>query len=236
VDVRQVDIGCRVSGKVAKLFFEEGDLVPSGSLLAILDKSPYDSLAQEAAAHVDAVRASFINAEILFNRRLELLENGGVSQEDVNNAQASRDEWQATLLEAQSALQVALDNLSFTDIFAPNEGIILTRIKEPGSIIKESDPIYTLSLTTPVWVRAFVDEQDLGLVKYGMDAEVFTDTPRGKSYKGKVGFISPVAEFTPKTVETTQLRTDLVYRLRIYIDHPDQGLKQGMPVTVKLPL
>jgi HlyD family secretion protein len=69
-----------------------------------------------------------------------------------------------------------------------------------------------------------------------MEAEVYTDTYRGKVYKGKVGFISPVAEFTPKTVETTELRTDLVYRVRIYVDNPDQGLRQGMPVTVELPL
>jgi HlyD family secretion protein len=67
-----------------------------------------------------------------------------------------------------------------------------------------------------------------------MDAEVFTDIKRGRTYSGKIGFISPVAEFTPKTVQTTELRTDLVYRLRIYVDNPDRELVQGMPVTVKL--
>jgi HlyD family secretion protein len=67
-----------------------------------------------------------------------------------------------------------------------------------------------------------------------MPAEVYTDTPGGKVYKAAVGFISPVSEFTPKTVETTQLRTDLVYRIRVYADNPDLGLRQGMPVTVKL--
>ena len=86
------------------------------------------------------------------------------------------------------------------------------------------------------WLAAFVSERDLGRIYPGMPAEVHTDTPGGKIYKGQIGFISPVAEFTPKTVETTQLRTDLVYRLRIIVENPDRFLKQGMPVTVKLPL
>jgi HlyD family secretion protein len=69
-----------------------------------------------------------------------------------------------------------------------------------------------------------------------MPAEIYTDTPGGKIYIGYVGFISPVSEFTPKTVETTQLRTDLVYRIRVYAENPDLGLRQGMPVTLKLAL
>ena len=69
-----------------------------------------------------------------------------------------------------------------------------------------------------------------------MSAYIHTDTPHGKVYSGTVGFISPVSEFTPKTVETTELRTDLVYRIRVYAQNPDRGLRQGMPVTVKLVL
>jgi HlyD family secretion protein len=129
---------------------------------------------------------------------------------------------------------VAKDNVSYTRAYAPTDGVILTRIREPGTVVNPANPVYTLSVTDPVWVRAFVDEPELGQVYYGMPAEVFTDVEKGKSYSGKVGFISPVSEFTPKTVETTQLRTDLVYRLRIYVDNPDRGLVQGMPVTVKL--
>ena len=74
----------------------------------------------------------------------------------------------------------------------------------------------------------------MGVVYPGMPAEIHTDTNDGHVYPGQVGFISPIAEFTPKSVETTQLRTDLVYRIRVYAQNPDQGLRQGMPVTVKL--
>jgi HlyD family secretion protein len=103
-------------------------------------------------------------------------------------------------------------------------------------VVNFGDPVYTLSILSPVWVRAYVSEPELGLIYPGMAAEVYTDTHGGPVYTGHIGFISPVAEFTPKTVETTKLRTDLVYRLRVYADNPDQGLRQGMPVTVKLKL
>ena len=165
-----------------------------------------------------------------------MIGDGSVSQEDYTNSISSRDVNAANLREAEAALGVAVTNLQFTQIFCPNDGYILTRVREPGSVVLTSEPVYTLSLISPVWVRAFVAERDLGRIYFGMPAEVHTDTPGGKVYHGHIGFISPVAEFTPKTVETTQLRTDLVYRLRIIADNPDQGLRQGMPVTVKLPL
>jgi HlyD family secretion protein len=233
VDVRQVNISFRVAGQVEKLMFEEGDLVKKGELLATLNTSPYVSQSAEAQANLEANKTNLKNAEILLQRRQELIGNYSVSQEDLDDALAKRDSLRAGVIASESALKVAQDNLSYTETYAPNEGIILTRIREPGSVVNPTDPIYTLSLTSPVWVRAYVSEPDLGKVCYGMEAEVFTDTEGAPSYKGKIGFISPVAEFTPKTVQTTQLRTDLVYRLRIYIDNPDGRLKQGMPVTVK---
>jgi len=234
VDVRQVDISFRVAGQVSELLFEEGDVVPKGSLMATLDQSPYDSQARQAEANVKTLKANFDNAEIILKRRQELIGEGGISQEDLNNAQSTYDQLSASLNASEASLSIALDNLRYIKAYAPTDGIILTRIREPGTVVRESDPVYTLSLASPVWIRAFVDEVHLGQVENGMDAEITTDNPNGHSYHGKVGFISPMAEFTPKSVETTHLRTDLVYRLRIYIDKPDSGLRQGMPVTVKL--
>lgn len=234
VDVRQVDIGFRVRGQVNQLVFEEGDKVEQGTLMCTIDMTPYDSLLQEAVAARDAVLVNLENAEVLLIRRLELIGIGAVSQEDLDNSRTNRDQLLANLIQAEAAVAVARDNLGYTEAYAPTDGIILTRIREPGTVVNPADPVYTLSVSSPVWVRAFVDEPNLGTVYYGMTAEVFTDIRHGRSYTGTVGFISPVAEFTPKTVETAQLRTDLVYRLRIYVDNPDHGLVQGMPVTVKL--
>jgi HlyD family secretion protein len=161
---------------------------------------------------------------------------GGVSQEDLDNARTSRDMLMAHLVQAEAGVQVSKDNMKYTDAYAPTDGIILTRIREPGTVVNPADPVFTLSVSSPVWIRAFVDEPNLGQVYYGMPAEIHTDVKGGKVYHGTIGFISPIAEFTPKTVETTELRTDLVYRLRIYAENPDRGLVQGMPVTVKLKL
>ena len=87
-------------------------------------------------------------------------------------------------------------------------------------------------MTAPVLVRTYIDEPDLGRIAPDMPVTVTTDS--GGQYAGRVGFISPVAEFTPRTVQTRELRTSLVYRARIVIDEPDTGLRQGMPVTVQV--
>lgn len=234
VDVRQVDIGFRVAGQVAELLFEEGDFVKEGQLMATLDKSPYNSQVSQAKANVESIRANLENAITLLERREDLIGPGGISQEDLDQALANRNIYEANLASAQAAEQAAADNLTYTQAYAPTDGIILTRVREPGSVVKESDPVFVLSVISPVWIRAFVTEPQLGLIYFGMPAKIYTDSSPQSPFEGRIGFISPVSEFTPKTVETTKLRTDLVYRLRIYVDNPDWSLKQGMPVTVKL--
>jgi membrane fusion protein YbhG len=236
VDVRQVDLGFRVEGRVAKLFFEEGDLVRKGELMAILDPQPYADEVRQAEATLLSAEANFRNAQRLLARRKKLIGEGGVSQEDLDNAIATAEIDGANVKVAVASAEVARLYLSYTQLYAPTDGTILTRIREPGTAVRATDPIFTLSILSPVWIRCFISEPQLGLVYPGMAAEVHTDTPGGAVYHGQVGFISPVAEFTPKTVETTQLRTDLVYRIRVYVSDPDWGLRQGMPVTVKLPL
>ncbi|MGK5594501.1 MAG: efflux RND transporter periplasmic adaptor subunit [Parachlamydiaceae bacterium] len=235
VDVRQVDLGFRVKGRVDYMPYQEGDLVKAGALMGTIDKQPYLDRVREAKANMASIHANLENAERIYKRREELIKDGSISQEDYESAQSNRDVLRANLKQAEASLGVALTNLQDTEMYAPNDGVILTRIREPGTVVNEADPIYTLSLLAPVWIRAFVSEPNLGNIYPGMKAQIYTDSGR-RVYEGHVGFISPVAEFTPKTVETAQLRTDLVYRLRIIAYNPDWGLRQGMPVTVKLPL
>ena len=117
-------------------------------------------------------------------------------------------------------------------LLAPSNGIISVRARELGAIVQAGQTVYTLTLNDPVWIRAYVPQPRLGRIKPGMPVKVTIDSMPGKQYEGTVGFISPEAEFTPKTVQTEQVRDDLVYRIRVIANDPDNVFRQGMPVTV----
>lgn len=232
VDVRDVALGFRVPGRLETLHFEEGDAVEIGAVMAELDRRPYlDELALRGAELAEA-EAALRRAEKAFRRREELARSGTVSQSAYDDALAARDGARARAATARARLEVARTALDDAKLLAPDDGTVLTRVREPGAIVGPGAPVCVLALTDPVWVRAYVAEPDLGRVRPGQAATVRTDG--GGSHSGQVGFISPQAEFTPRSVETTQLRTDLVYRLRVVVPNPDDGLRQGMPVTVEL--
>lgn len=170
----------------------------------------------QAAAGVEAAKAGLSQA------------TEGFRQEDIAAAEARLAGAQATAAQATTAL-------ADTKLMAPSSGTVIARVREPGSMVLSQSTIYSLSLDKPVYVRAYVGESDLGRIAPGTVVRVKSDSSE-KLYRGQIGFISPRAEFTPKTVETTDLRTDLVYRLRIVIDEADSdgALRQGMPVTIEV--
>src|SRR5690606_38404313 len=131
--------------------------------------------------------------------------------------------------------QQAMTRLDDTALVAPADGTILARVREPGAVLPPGATVDTLSVDAPVYVRAWVSEPNLGRIVLGAAVFVTTDSS-DRRYRGQVGFVSPRAEFTPRSVETTDLRTDLVYRLRIVVTDADEHLRQGMPVTVSVPL
>jgi HlyD family secretion protein len=168
---------------------------------------------EEAAARLKAAQAT-----------LELVE-AGPRAEAIAAARAA-------LAADQAAVGLAERRLSDARLKAPSDGVIHARIREPGAVVAPGAPVLTLSLASPLWVRSYVEEPDLGRLSPGMPAEIRTDA--GEVYSGRVGFISPKAEFTPKTVQTREQRTSLVYRFRVVVDPPAEGLRQGMPVDVIL--
>lgn len=235
VDIRQVDLGFRVFGKVKSLYFEEGDIVQPNQLLAILDDVPYKEDLNITKAKVEEAQNAYNKSKAKFQKRY-LTDPEAISKEEYDDAYFNLQEVKALLQSAKDTYERALTNLNDTKLFCPTDGVILTRIREPGSVLNPGDPVFTVSISSPIWIRAYIAEPDLGKIYFGMQADVFTDTEGLKAFKGHVGFISPVAEFTPKNVESLDLRTDLVYRIRVYVDDPNHYLKQGMPVTVKFDL
>ncbi len=143
---------------------------------------------------------------------------------------------QATLEADKAALALAQKNLADTQLYAPANGVIQDRILEPGDMAGPQAPVFTLALDNPLWVRAYLPEPEMGKVALGMRASIESDSFPGQQFPGWIGYISPVSEFTPKNVETTQLRSQLVYRVRVYACNPDHRLRLGMPTTVIVPL
>ncbi|MDR2055080.1 MAG: efflux RND transporter periplasmic adaptor subunit [Desulfovibrio sp.] len=215
----------------------------------------------QARAAVNAAAAVAENAGINLQRISAMRSTNAVSQKELDNARAGAKEAEARLRSAQeqlemlargyreedilaqraavaaaeAALHLAEIRLSDTVLKAPQQGVVLTRAREAGSIVEAGQTVYTLALTHPVWLRAYVGEPQLGFIKLGMNVLVTADAAPGKHFPGKVGFISPTAEFTPKTVETLEVRTALVYRLRIQAEDPENIMRQGMPVTIVIP-
>ena len=143
---------------------------------------------------------------------------------------------QATLKAETAALGLAQKELADTQLYAPADGVIQNRILEPGDMANPQTPVFTLALDNPVWVRAYLPEPEMGKVALGMLAWIESDSFPGQRFPGWIGYISPVSEFTPKNVETTQLRSQLVYRVRVYACNPDHRLRLGMPATVVVPI
>ncbi|MCO5094359.1 MAG: secretion protein HlyD [Chiayiivirga sp.] len=213
----------------------------------------------QAQAALRQAQALAADAEANYRRQHELLSTGASSQRTVDATRTARDQAAAGVKAAQAALSQAQEGfrqediaagearlaaaqatraqaataLADTELFAPSQGTVIVRVREPGSMVASQSTVYRLSLDAPVYVRAYVGETDLGRIAPGTRVRVRTDSS-DRIYGGQIGFISPRAEFTPKAVETTDLRTDLVYRLRIVLDDGDAALRQGMPVTIDL--
>jgi HlyD family secretion protein len=230
---------------------------------SVLERLEHGSRPEEIAEARDTVaerQAALERTRLALKRREALLKTGSLTREEYDNALDAVREAEARFRAADEALRMAVigprqedidaaraqlraqdaslsqaeRRLADANLSAPASGMILTRARERGAIVSVGETVFTLTLTSPVWVRTYVDEPDLGRVQPGMPVAIRTDSAPDKVYRGHVGFISPTAEFTPKTVETRSLRSDLVYRLRIVVANPDGWLRQGMPVTVTL--
>ncbi|HZF97457.1 MAG TPA: efflux RND transporter periplasmic adaptor subunit [Pseudoxanthomonas sp.] len=217
-----------------------------------------EDLAQAKAA-VEERRAALRGAQADVTRLTPLHSSGAASGKVLENATSTRDEAAARLRSAEAAwraartgarreeLQEAQANvdrveavadhirirLKHAELVAPSNGVILTRAIEKGALVSSNATAFTEALAHPVWARVYVDAPNLGLVAPGTIVQLQTDAAPDKRYRGKVGHVSPTAEFTPKSVETPELRTDLVYRARVVVLNPDSRLRQGMPVTVR---
>jgi HlyD family secretion protein len=180
---------------------------------------------------IDSAKAALdvVDAKVAVNQKALELENAGPRKEDIAQAesQSRADDAQVALLRQE---------LSDAQLLAPCNAVVRARLLEPGEMVSPQTPVFSLAIIHPKWIRAYADEPDLGNVHPGMAATVTTDSFPDRPLDGWVGFISPIAEFTPKDVQTEELRTSLVYEIRVFVKDPGDELRLGMPATVHLSL
>lgn len=214
----------------------------------------------QARANLAAARADDANARRVHERIKSLEKKSMASIQDVDAAKAAMDVANARVEVASKALQLSIAGPRKEDIaqaeaqlkaiesrvtllarqlqdaklVAPVDGIVYARLMEPGEMATPQRPVISLAVTDPKWVRAYVGETNLGRIHSGMAATIKVDAFPGREFSGWIGYISPVSEFTPKTIETEQLRTSLVYEVRVFVKDPNNVLRLGMPATVVL--
>ena len=213
---------------------------------------------EQARAEVEAAQVRVDNLERILARLQKTVDSGASSRQDVDDALASlrveksllkirekslnlvlegpREEDIAAAESQLKALEASLDTLRIRvkdmTLVSPSDGIIQNRILEKGEMAGPGTPVFNLALTGTKWVRAYVPEPFLGRVKNGMAVGVLSDSFPGQIMEAQVGYISPIAEFTPRAIQTEELRTKLVYEVRIIIEDETDRLRLGMPVTV----
>lgn len=260
VDVREVTLSFRGSDRVKDILVE---IAAQQSTVAKLHNGTRAEEIAQAQQRYKAAEAAASNAQGIYERRQAVYDSvEGVSEQDLDNARSQAEAKQAELETAKEALREARNGprsedieaaeanlqaleeeqsreeylLSQYELRAPMKGVIRSRLLEVGDMASPSTPVFKLSLLDKKWVRAYVKESDLGHIYEGQSARVFIDSQRDKPIAGQVGYISDTAEFTPKTVQTDELRTALVYEVRIYVDDAENVLRLGMPATVKIAL
>lgn len=237
----------------------DASIAQARAQLALLQNGNRSQDIAQARARVDAAQAALRKAQQDVDRRQPLVDPGAISREAWQATVAQRDQAQAALAEARQALSLLdagarreqieaaqaqlrsamaargslMVDRGDTTLVAATAGTVSTRAEEPGAIVQPGQTVLTISIDRPLRVRAYVAEADLSRIAPGQKVEVRADG-NDKTYHGTIGFISPKAEFTPKTVQTEDLRTDLVYRIRIIVSDPDDRLRQGQPVSVKV--
>jgi len=219
----------------------------------------------QAQASVASATAERLNARQQWTRlsALTTLTSGrAMSEQDLESAKAAMDSAQARLAAAeqgldlsrigprkediaqaeaqlranQAQLKLLLQQLADAELVSPRDAVVRSRLLEPGEMASPQRPVFNLAIVDPKWVRAYVSEPDLGKIRPGMKASISTDSFPGHALSGWVGFIASVAEFTPKAVQTAELRSSLVYEIRVFVRDPADEMRLGMPATVLLEL
>lgn len=286
VEVTEVNMGFKTSGRVEELLVEEGQKITKGDKLAMLDSIELESQVsqqmaylnetrarlqelisgsrpqeiEQAEANVKYAEADLIKAKKDYERAEVLHKNGAISTQQMDAAQKAYDIAAAQhrkaaeasgmvkegprkevimaaeyrVRQAEASLKAAKERFKDAIIYAPLSGVIMRRNIEYGETVAPGMPVYTIGDLDRPWIKVYVKEDKLGLVKLGQKAEVTTDSYPKKTYAGTVTYISSEAEFTPKNVQTQEERVKLVFGVKVSLTNINDELKPGMPADIRI--
>jgi HlyD family secretion protein len=197
----------------------------AGSEVKRVERLVPKQLASEQQLEQEQLKQKVAKATVEQARQHLMLLEEGPRREDIQRAEK---EYAARLEETAQAQQ----QLSYADLVSPVSGMITVRLREAGEMVTAGQPVLRVAELSRPWVRGYLSETDLGRVHLGQAVKVRVDSFPGKDFEGRLSFISPVAEFTPKTVETRELRVGLVYRIKVDVANPEGLLKIGMPADI----
>jgi len=220
IEVTEIEISSKISGRVAEIPKPEGVWVKRGDLVARLEY-------EELSAQRLSAKANFVNAEKNYKRVNDLFKTGSISRKDLDNAEAAFRMARA----GYDQVSATIDNAV---LYSPIDGIVLDTNIEAGETAFPGTPILTIADLTKPWMYIYVNEKKLGLVKIGQSVKVFIDSYPDRAFSGKVVSISNKAEFTPKTIQTKEERVKLVFAVKVSIENPDMVLKPGMPADAEI--
>lgn len=229
VEVTEVQVSFMTAGRVLERLVDEGQFVKKGDLLARLDRVELEQALEQAKAALAVAEAEAGRMRLEFARQKELFGKKVIASREFEIAQAAGAIAEARVKASSATLALAETRLGYTALTGTVAGVVLSKAIESGEYVFPGTTVLTIGNLEQVWVRAYINETDLGRVKVGQAARVMTDTYPGKIYSGVVSFISSEAEFTPKNVQTAKERVKLVYRVKIDVANPAMELKPGMP-------
>ncbi|MBL7155624.1 MAG: efflux RND transporter periplasmic adaptor subunit [Candidatus Omnitrophica bacterium] len=224
-----VRVSFRVEGRMDELLTDEGCLLEVGQIVARLNKDDLTEKRNEALAALVRAERQLELDQLDYVRAENLFEQGAISEQDRDVAKTKAGTTSATLDKARASLGLAETTLGWADLTSPLNGYVIVKSSLPGEVVQLGQPVVTVVDLSNIWVTAYINESDLGKVKYNQKAFVKTDSYPFKKYDGWVSFISQQAEFTPKYIQTTEERVKYVYRVKVRVDNSSLDLKPGMP-------
>ncbi len=249
------------SEQTEELALRKAEFTGAAAALAELEAGSRPEEIAAAEATLRSAEAERVRARLEFARQQELRRKNAIADRDLESAEAQLkvaeartaeaaarlklvregprvediEQGRARVAQARAAVALAQTQLENTRLISPLSGVVLSKDIEPGEYVSPGTPVVTVADLAHVWVRAYVNETDLGRLRHGEKVDVRTDAFPHKVFHGTIGFISSEAEFTPKTVQTTEERVKLVFRIKVDIANPDDELKPGLPADVYIP-